>query len=208
LGWPILWLSPAPDLLRSAAGVLLVSLLAVATVTDLATRRIHNKLTYTAFLWGVLLLVAATLWPRDVPLTVLGTSEPARDAIHRLSVSEGLLGSALGFGLLFFLFTTVGSGGGDVKLITAAGLYLGPDRILEGLIYSYILAGVAALVYVLSQVGPWPVIVALVRVVPARFGWYLAFLGPPVDLKPYLKRSLPMAPFYTAGLGLAIWYQA
>lgn len=64
------------------------------------------------------------------------------------------LAAALGGGLLFFLltlFTKGAIGGGDIKLITAMGLWLGVRPLLSVIAYGFIAGGVAALFLLITK---------------------------------------------------------
>jgi len=197
----------APGLFRSAAGAVFLLMLLVCVVTDLRSRRIYNWATYTAALWAVLLLAVAALLPADRTIEWLGRVEPARLWIARIDSVDALFGFGVAFGIMFFLFSTFGCGGGDLKLLAASGLFLGPERVLEGLIDSYIVAGVAALCFVIWVVGPLAVFAAIVRSATEKIGLPLLFLGPQRDLRPFLKLGMPMAPFYAIGLLTAVYFR-
>jgi prepilin peptidase CpaA len=57
----------------------------------------------------------------------------------------GLLGALLAFLLAFPLFMLKGMGGGDVKLLTAAGAFLGPYRTIVALLATALIGGVLAI---------------------------------------------------------------
>ena len=83
----------------------LFALLAWAAVTDCASRRIPNWLSYTLILGGLFhSLTAATM----------------------VGFGGSLLGMLVGFGLTFLFFAVGAMGGGDVKLLTGVGAWLGP----------------------------------------------------------------------------------
>ena len=66
--------------------------------------------------------------------------------------------AALGGGLLFFLLTllTKGSvGGGDIKLITALGLWLGIRPLLSVIAYGFMAGGLAALLLIITKQKRW-----------------------------------------------------
>ncbi len=76
-----------------------------ASVWDLRTRKIPNKLTVTGFVLGLLYQIA----------------------FHGVAgLREAGLGFAVGFGFFFLLWILGSGGGGDVKLMAALGVALGP----------------------------------------------------------------------------------
>jgi prepilin peptidase CpaA len=104
----------------------MVGLLAWATVVDVRTRRIPNWLT------GALLL---------------GGLAQSFFTSHTLTPLQSLLGMLCGFALTIVLFALRAVGGGDVKLMTALGAWLGPQLVLA----VFLLEKVLGLVIVVSQ---------------------------------------------------------
>lgn len=89
---------------------------------DVRERRIPNALTTST------LVIALTL------RTFAGLSE----------LGAGLLGGALCFLFAVPFFAVGGLGGGDVKLLTAFGALLGPDRLLDALVVMALAGGALA----------------------------------------------------------------
>jgi len=100
-----------------------VALMGTAAVWDVTRRRIPNLLVL-AGLTGALALRALGGWP---PL------------------GAGLAGAGLAFVITFPLFLLRGLGGGDVKLFTAAGAFLGPSGFFAALLVSALIGGVLGL---------------------------------------------------------------
>jgi prepilin peptidase CpaA len=187
-GWAVgRWLPDQP-LGTCAAGAVL-ALLAVCTVTDLARHKIYNWATYTAALWA-LVLNACFPW-----------GSPDGGAFRPGAV--GLLGSLAGAAVIFVVMLIVfrlsgPRGAGDVKLAAALGAWLGLERGLAALIYTYIAAGVFLLCWVLWTEGPVKVATTLGR----RLGSLVAprYVSPPsAEQRLLLQKPVPMAAFFTAG---------
>jgi len=115
--------------LNAVGSIGLVMMVGIAAATDVGFRRIPNVLTVTGFLFALLL--------------------------HGLTGSGallgGLLGAALGFALSFPMFAGGGMGGGDVKLLTATGAFLGPGRFIVAFLATAIIGAVMALIAAARQ---------------------------------------------------------
>lgn len=109
----------------SALGLVLT--VAFAAAFDVGTRRIPNYVTVGGF--AVALVVR------------MATAGVGADGLL-----GGLLGALLAFLLTFPLFMLKGMGGGDVKLLTAAGAFLGPYRTFIALLATALVGGVLAIV--------------------------------------------------------------
>lgn len=132
------------------ATVLLLGLLGVATVTDFCRHKIYNWTTYPGSLAALGLNAAGAV--------LLTTTEVdrqwLRESLGWIGVTQSLLGFlACGLVLLacFVLFRV---GGGDVKLMAMLGAYLGPERGIEAMLWTFVLGGCMGLVVLIWRVGP------------------------------------------------------
>jgi prepilin peptidase CpaA len=91
---------------------------------DLKTRRIPNYLTFGTALAGLAVQAALHGWS---------------------GLPAGLLGLALGLGLLLPFYLLGGMGAGDVKALAALGAWLGPTQTLYLFIYMAMAGGIIAL---------------------------------------------------------------
>jgi prepilin peptidase CpaA len=91
---------------------------------DIKTRRIPNYLTLGTALAGLGFQWGYQGWP---------------------GLTAGLLGLALGFGLLIIPYILGGMGAGDVKALAALGSWLGPSRTFALFVYMGIAGGLLAL---------------------------------------------------------------
>lgn len=109
-----------------------------AALTDLLERRVPNRLTAALALAWLLLLS---------PLALYDTERAALIALN------GLVGLAIAAVVMLAVYfvSWKGLGGGDVKLMCAAGLYLGYDGTLTALLYGSVLAAVTALALILTK---------------------------------------------------------
>ena len=99
-----------------------------AAVTDFRSRTIPNRLTYSAFVAGLLLAMA--------------TGE----------LRSALLGALVAGGGAYLLFIFRAIGGGDVKLLAALGMLLGLSHTLEMLFFG-IVFGAAWAIFLLTMDG-------------------------------------------------------
>jgi len=181
----------------TVAGGVLLALLLVCTVTDLLWHKIYNWATYTAFLWAVILNVAA-----DLILAGSSGFDGAglfRDRLGAVGAAEQFAGGNSVLVALLVVYRMSGArGAGDVKLAAALGSWLGLTHGLAAVLFTYAIAG--------AVLGAWLVVIAG----PLRVGQYgLRLAGswllptlvmPPSDLAlPMLNRPVPMAAFFAAG---------
>lgn len=100
-----------------------------ATWFDVRERRIPNALTMTALVAAIVLRVP------------LGGS----------AIAAGLTGAAICFGLALVLFLLGALGGGDVKMLAAAGALLGPSRLGTALLVTALVGGVMGITQILFR---------------------------------------------------------
>jgi len=103
-----------------------VIVVAVATVTDLRSRRIPNWLVFPFMLAGVAVSFGPASW-------------------HGIGVAQSFEGLGLGallFGILAFMG---GMGMGDVKLCAAIGAWVGPKQLIMALVMTGVVGGIMAI---------------------------------------------------------------
>jgi prepilin peptidase CpaA len=104
----------------------------VATVTDLRHLKVYNALTFPLLLSG--------------PVYHLATGGAA-------ALQSSLLGAAFGFGILLLPFVLGGIGGGDVKLMSGVGAWLGLPITVCVFVVAGLIAGVYALLVLVFRGG-------------------------------------------------------
>lgn len=112
--------------------IVLLALTAVAAVTDGWRGRIPNWITYPGILLGLAINSAATGWP---------------------GFEEALKGFLLCGVLMVVCFVLFRIGGGDVKLVAMMGAFLGPQRGIESLLWTFLIGGVIGLAVIIWKVG-------------------------------------------------------
>jgi prepilin peptidase CpaA len=110
--------------------VVLFTLLVMAAVSDVRHQRIHNWLTLSGLVFGLLYSAFVPFWGHHGFLWALA-------------------GAGVGFGVLFPMWLLQLTGAGDVKLMAMTGALLGLDAIPLALLGSMAAGGVCAIVYAL-----------------------------------------------------------
>jgi prepilin peptidase CpaA len=116
-------------MLGTVLDVVLVAVVLVAAIMDLRSRRVPNALTVPAF--AIALSIRAPM----------GFSP----------VLDGLLAAGIALALALPVFALGGLGGGDVKLLTAVGAFLGVERLWGALFVAVLVGGVLAIISVLRR---------------------------------------------------------
>jgi prepilin peptidase CpaA len=155
-------------MLQTLSTSLLPLLLIVAAASDVLSLRIPNWLNIT-----MAALFVPMAWLTGMPLTEFG--------LH-LAVGAAL------FACGFLLFQVGLFGGGDAKLMAAAGLWFGTSQALPFLFMTALAGGVLAL-----YIGVWSVI---------NMHWEIH--APDVKLGGYAKRLLALKPNVPYGLAFAV----
>jgi len=163
-----------------------LAVVAVATITDLRSRRIPNWLVFPFLLAGIVV----SPWRHDWHVSGQGFGW------HGLGQSF----AGLGLGLLIygFLFWMGGMGAGDVKLCAAIGAWVGPSQLFIALIVTGMAGGIMVLVWALfggflkelfSGAGD------------LMFGWKHRGMhrDPDLVLSNPMKRKMPYAPAIAIG---------
>lgn len=164
----------------------IIPVLAIATaaaITDVATRRIPNVLTFGAAA-GALLV---------------------RGVLHGMpGVIDAGAGWLTGFIILFPLFFVRGMGAGDVKLVAALGSWFGPVDAVWLALYSSISGGVVGLPYALAR-GYMRTAVGNLRLIGTH--WFIHGLQPVpgISLDNPERLRLPYAIPILIGTMVTLW---
>jgi prepilin peptidase CpaA len=114
----------------SLADSVAVAIAVAASGFDLHSRRIPNVLTFGAAAAGLFFAAATGGWA---------------------GAGAGLAGYALALALWLPLYALGGMGAGDVKLMAAIGMWIGPTAVLHALLYASIAGGLLALTVALFR---------------------------------------------------------
>ena len=138
---------------------LLLALVGVAAATDASRHKIYNGTTYPGIVAALGLNAAGELLVRTTGV------EP--QWLERFLGWIGLGQSLLGFlacGLVLLVcYVLFKVGGGDVKLMAMLGAFLGPDRGIEALLWTFVLGGCTALIVLVWRVGPVRLLIRALR---------------------------------------------
>ena len=78
-------------------------------------------------------------------------------------LEDSLKGLALCGGLMLVSFVLFGVGGGDVKLMAMLGAFLGLEKGVDALLWTFVLGAAAGLVVLIWRVGLWRLMKGTVR---------------------------------------------
>ncbi len=182
--------SPKSSHMLEFSHIVLITLLLVASVTDIRQGQIFNWITYPGLVVGLL-------------FGAFHLSEAGRLEFDTTGLTESLLGIAGCGGIMLACFLLSDMGGGDVKLLATVGAFLGLQHGLTALLWTIVLGGVAGLALLIWQVGAGRIATGVTKhlalVVRSR-GWV------PLEIseREPLKRSLFLAPAALAGVLLTV----
>jgi len=130
-------------------GVLLV-LLVASSVTDVLWGRIPNKVTYSGLISGLGLNALGTFlvqlnWAKSSQLAEMGW----------VGLDRSLLGFFVCGLVMLACYVFFSIGGGDVKLIAMMGAFLGPERGITAMLWTFVLGACLGLIVLVWRVGPW-----------------------------------------------------
>ena len=109
----------------------------IAMVFDINTKRIPNILVLL-MLTGWLLLMPVSLIALDIDIGLF------LDSLYGMLIGGGLF-------LLVYLLSSKGLGGGDVKFMAVAGLYLGFSNTVPAILYGTVLAALTGLILLMTK---------------------------------------------------------
>jgi leader peptidase (prepilin peptidase)/N-methyltransferase len=123
------------SLIKSA---LLIILSYIAMIFDITTKKIPNGLVLIMIAGWLVLMTSMMLYDIENGIILF------MDSIYGLLIGGGLF-------LLVYLISRKGLGGGDVKFMAAAGLYLGFSETVPAILYGTVLAALVGLVLILLK---------------------------------------------------------
>ncbi len=181
------------------ATVLLFLLVSVATATDLARHKIYNWTTYPGILAALALnAVGALVVSRQ------GSSDSLSALMGWVGLGESLLGLLVCGFVMIVCFVFFRVGGGDVKLMAMLGAFLGVQKGIEALLWTFVLGGAMSLIVLVWRVGLGTLIVRVLK----QIVWSLRIRSwsplEPEELR-QLQPPLFLAPSALAALIVMRW---
>jgi len=137
--WSLVYaFDPTLPLSSLFTSLLLIVLSYIAMVYDINTKRIPNILVTVMAVGWMMIITVMMFFDIDMAVGLL---------------ADSLLGLLTGGGLflLIYLVSKKGLGGGDVKFMAAAGLYLGFAGTLPAILYGTVLAALTGLTLILLK---------------------------------------------------------
>lgn len=111
---------------------LLLGFTILAAATDLLRHKIFNWTTYP----GIVAALAANFWEKGGP-----------------GLADGLMGFFFCGFMMLGCFALFNIGGGDVKLVAMLGAFLGPEKGLETMLWTFVIGAIAGLCVLIWRVG-------------------------------------------------------
>jgi len=197
---------PAP--LNRATYLTLIAVIVCCAITDFRSHRIPNWATYPGLFWALALNLTGSLLATDasgrsgvrsiVDPTLIGPT-----ALGAIGIGPSLAGAIACFLLMAFCTRGLKGAGGDVKLATVIGAFLGLRLGLFALCTGYILAAAIASIGFLWRIGA----VAVVRDA-IRWAGHLLFpvsVARPVRMdRDELETTIPLGSYFAAGVVFAL----
>lgn len=150
--------------------------LSVATFTDLRSRRIPNWLVFPYWLAGIVVQGVLFGW-------------------H--GIGQSLAGAGIAIGVFGLFFLLGGMGAGDVKLLAAAGAWIGPKQMLFALIFTALVGGVIVVIW--AALGGF-LLDLFKGTGDLMAGWKRGTLrDPEVTIENPKRRKIPYAPAIAMG---------
>ncbi len=166
------------------ATTILFILLGIAAATDVWRRRIYNWTTYPGMAAAFACSGAVGLgWRSPEVQTVLG----------RTSFGESVAGLLVCGSVMLACCVLFNVGGGDVKLIAMLGAFLGPNRGVEAMLWTFVVGGCVGATVLVMRIGP---VESLRRVfVHAWSALRVGYIsGPTSEEREHLRAPLFLAP--------------
>lgn len=220
---------PPEEAIATTLLVVTVFLASCSAWFDYRHHRIPNTLTISALLVAFLLhgatgLITSIDVASDVsvqtrqpastlsPPSTLSKAFPQQPSlVEPLPLGLSLVGAALGFGLMLFVFLAGGCGGGDVKIAAAYGALVGWETMVELLIFGHLLAVGAVIASGIWKFGPLHLpgiaassIAPLLRRVSAATAEKMKAWAEEYAPQAFRSQHIPMAGFFALGWVLAV----
>ncbi len=178
---------------------LLFGLVFTAVITDLTRHKIYNWITYTGILVALSLNTLGALLQARALL-----SEEVLRGLGWIPPAESLVGLLLCGFVMLACFVMFKVGGGDVKFMAMLGAFLGPDRGLATILWTFYFGACVGLILLIWRVGIMQMMsLILRRLVSALAPMWVRPLRD--DEQDQLHLPLFLAPCVIAGVAVVIF---
>jgi Flp pilus assembly protein protease CpaA len=212
--WSLLALAVPVSRFTTLTGCMTLIFLGVCAYTDLGWAKIRNSVTYPTLLYALAVAAFDTVFCRPHSADYLadpaaGTPGLLGESGVRLSEHLGAVGfgaslggAGVAFLIMLVIYHIAGGGGGDVKLATVLGALLGPAEVVHAILWTYVAAGFAIVIWLIVAFGPVRILTWVVRKVGSRLA--PALVAPPADERGVLQKKIRLAPFFAIGTMIAL----
>lgn len=192
--------------LSTLAGFVLLSALIASAITDARRQRIYNWVTYSAFLWAVLINIAASLVSSSDAVLIRAYQHSefiGPQMLGGVGIGQCLAGAVLCFIITFLGYRLSNQGAGDVKLATVIGAFLGVQYGVFAVLYCYIVAAIAIVAWATWSQGPMALLQAGFRTIGTFLGPLWPF-QPTTEDRGLLLKPIPLGPYFAIGTLLVV----
>ncbi len=159
---------------------ILLVILFIAIYTDSTKQKIYNWLTFPTLLLGFVI-----------------------SFFNKVGIVDSLIGFIFAFMVSLIIYITGGFKGGDVKLISAVGAWLGKSLILPALLYIFISGGILGVLFTIKN-GTF---MATYNKLKSFFwGFLTPGIKPHLELRESINKKMPYGIAISIGTVLALIY--
>lgn len=160
--------------------IILIIILIIALYTDLTKLKIYNWLTFPSLLLGLII-----------------------SFFNGVGFFNSLLGFLIAFAISFAFYAVGGFKGGDVKLMSSIGAWIGKSLVLTNLLYIFIAGGVLGLIFAIKNGTLMP---TLRKIYMFTFAAFTPGMNAKEEVKESINKPMPYALAIFTGTVLTLLY--